>query len=199
MIAVLGGADLIVFTGGIREKTTERCAARFAAGLIGPVLILEDERDGRSMPRCQVRVPCLAGRRADRSSYPGVCPGRPVRDNHGDISSVSGRSRTRVTSQRPRSSGLVLTSKPNSRHLFNLSPNSPREPGRLYAPTLSDFPSFDDHLHRGPPQSAAFQIRSQQDRILAAIAGRIGVNPDNAQDIATAGIKSNATNAIARA
>ena len=46
------------------------------------------------------------------------------------------------------------------------------------------FSVFDDHLHQRPPQSAAFQIRSQQDRILAVITRRTAVNPDNAQDIA---------------
>ena len=46
------------------------------------------------------------------------------------------------------------------------------------------FSVFDDHLHQRPTQSAAFQIRSQQDRILAAITRRTAVKADNAQDIA---------------
>ena len=55
MIAVLGGADLIVFTGGIGENDGEVRGA-ICRGLDWAGVVLEDERDGRSMPRCQVRV-----------------------------------------------------------------------------------------------------------------------------------------------
>jgi acetate kinase len=55
MIAVLGGVDLIVFTGGIGENDGEVRGA-ICRGLDWAGVVLEDERDGRSMPRCQVRV-----------------------------------------------------------------------------------------------------------------------------------------------
>jgi acetate kinase len=55
MIAVLGGVDLIVFTGGIGENDEEVRSA-ICRGLDWAGVVLEDERDGRSTPRCQVRV-----------------------------------------------------------------------------------------------------------------------------------------------
>jgi len=55
MIAVLGGVDLIVFTGGIGENDGEVRGA-ICSGLDWAGVVLEDERDDRSMPRCQVRV-----------------------------------------------------------------------------------------------------------------------------------------------
>ena len=55
MIAVLGGVDLIVFTGGIGENDGEVRGA-ICRGLDWAGVVIEDERDGRSTPRCQVRV-----------------------------------------------------------------------------------------------------------------------------------------------
>jgi acetate kinase len=55
MIAVLGGADLIVFTGGIGENDGEVRRA-ICSGLNWAGVALEDERDDGSMPRCQGRV-----------------------------------------------------------------------------------------------------------------------------------------------
>jgi acetate kinase len=55
MIAVLGGLDLIVFTGGIGENDEEVRAAT-CSGLGWAGIALEGERDSRSAPRCQVRV-----------------------------------------------------------------------------------------------------------------------------------------------
>jgi acetate kinase len=55
MIAVLGGVDLIVFTGGIGENDVEVRGA-ICGGLNWAGVALQDERDDRSMPRCQVRV-----------------------------------------------------------------------------------------------------------------------------------------------
>jgi acetate kinase len=55
MIAVLGGVDLIVFTGGIGENDGEVRGA-ICRGLDWAGVVLEDERDGRSTRRCQVRV-----------------------------------------------------------------------------------------------------------------------------------------------
>ena len=55
MIAVLGGVDLIVFTGGIGENDGKVRAA-ICSGLDWAGVVLEDERDDRSTPRCQVRV-----------------------------------------------------------------------------------------------------------------------------------------------
>jgi acetate kinase len=55
MIAVLGGVDLIVFTGGIGENDGEVRGA-ICRGLDWAGVVLEDERDGCSTPRCQVRV-----------------------------------------------------------------------------------------------------------------------------------------------
>ena len=55
MIAVLGGVDLIVFTGGIGENDGEVRRA-ICGGLNWAGVVLEGERDDRSMPRCQVRV-----------------------------------------------------------------------------------------------------------------------------------------------
>jgi acetate kinase len=55
MIAVLGGVDLIVFTGGIGENDGEVRAA-ICSGLSWAGIALEGERDSRSAPRCQVRV-----------------------------------------------------------------------------------------------------------------------------------------------
>ena len=55
MIAVLGGVDVIVFTGGIGENDEEARAA-ICSGLGWAGIALEGERDSRSAPRCQVRV-----------------------------------------------------------------------------------------------------------------------------------------------
>jgi acetate kinase len=55
MIAVLGGVDLIVFTGGIGENDEEVRAA-ICSGLSWAGIALEGEPDSRSAPRCQVRV-----------------------------------------------------------------------------------------------------------------------------------------------
>jgi acetate kinase len=55
MIAVLGGVDLIVFTGGIGENDGQVRGA-ICGGLNWAGVVLEDERDDRSVPRCQVRV-----------------------------------------------------------------------------------------------------------------------------------------------
>jgi acetate kinase len=55
MIAVLGGVDLIVFTGGIGENDEEARAA-ICSGLDWAGVALEDQPDGRSAPRCRVRV-----------------------------------------------------------------------------------------------------------------------------------------------
>ena len=55
MMAVLGGVDLIVFTGGIGENDEEVRAA-ICGGLGWAGVTLEGERDSRSAPRCRVRV-----------------------------------------------------------------------------------------------------------------------------------------------
>jgi len=55
MIAVLGGVDLIVFTGGIGENDGKVRAA-ICGGLNWAGVVLDDDRDDRSMPRCQIRV-----------------------------------------------------------------------------------------------------------------------------------------------
>jgi acetate kinase len=55
MIAVLGGVDLIVFTGGIGENDEEVRVA-ISSGLDWAGVTLEGEPDGRSASRCRVRV-----------------------------------------------------------------------------------------------------------------------------------------------
>jgi acetate kinase len=55
MIAVLGGVDLIVFTGGIGEND-EQVRGAICGGLDWAGVGLEEERDDPLMPRCQVRV-----------------------------------------------------------------------------------------------------------------------------------------------
>jgi acetate kinase len=55
MIAVLGGVDLIVFTGGIGENDTEVRGA-ICGGLDWAGVFIEDKRDHLSRPRCQVYV-----------------------------------------------------------------------------------------------------------------------------------------------
>jgi acetate kinase len=55
MIAVLGGVDLIVFTGGIGENDEEARAA-ICSGLDWAGVTFEDQADGRSAPRCRVQV-----------------------------------------------------------------------------------------------------------------------------------------------
>jgi acetate kinase len=55
MIAVLGGVDLIVFAGGIGEND-EAVRSAICRGLDWAGVVLRDERDDRSTPRCQVRV-----------------------------------------------------------------------------------------------------------------------------------------------
>jgi acetate kinase len=55
MIAVLGGVDLIVFTGGIGENDEEARAA-ICSGLDWAGVTFEDQAGGRSAPRCRVRV-----------------------------------------------------------------------------------------------------------------------------------------------
>ena len=55
MIAVLGGADLIVFTGGIGENDRE-VRGTICGGLDWAGVFIEDKRDNLSEPRCQVRV-----------------------------------------------------------------------------------------------------------------------------------------------
>ena len=55
MIAVLGGVDLIVFTGGIGENDGQVRAA-ICRGLGWAGIALEGEPNSRSGPRCQVRV-----------------------------------------------------------------------------------------------------------------------------------------------
>ena len=55
MIAVLGGVDLIVFTGGIGENDSEVRGA-ICRGLAWAGVFIEDKRDNLSKPRCQVRV-----------------------------------------------------------------------------------------------------------------------------------------------
>jgi acetate kinase len=55
MMAVLGGVDLIVFTGGIGENDVKVRAA-ICGGLGWAGVVLEDGRGDRSTPRCQVQV-----------------------------------------------------------------------------------------------------------------------------------------------
>lgn len=55
MIAVLGGVDLIVFTGGIGENDQEVRGA-ICAGLDWAGVFMEDKHDAGSTPRCRVRV-----------------------------------------------------------------------------------------------------------------------------------------------
>ena len=55
MIAVLGGADLIVFTGGIGENDRE-VRGTICGGLDWAGVFIEDKRDPLSTPRCQVQV-----------------------------------------------------------------------------------------------------------------------------------------------
>src|SRR3984885_14891339 len=55
MIAVLGGVDLIVFTGGIGENDKEVRGA-ICGGLAWAGVFIEDKRNDRCKPRCQVRV-----------------------------------------------------------------------------------------------------------------------------------------------
>ena len=55
MIAVLGGADLIVFTGGIGENDREVRGA-ICDGLDWAGVVLEDQHDRGSTQRCQVHV-----------------------------------------------------------------------------------------------------------------------------------------------
>lgn len=55
MIAVLGGVDLLVFTGGIGENDTEVRGA-ICSGLEWAGVCLDDKPVARSTPRCQVRV-----------------------------------------------------------------------------------------------------------------------------------------------
>jgi len=40
-------------------------------------------------------------------------------------------------------------------------------------------------LHQGPTQASALEIRSQQDRVFAGLAGRVEVQPDDAERFAT--------------
>ena len=55
MIAVLGGIDLIVFTGGIGENDRQVRGA-ICGGLEWASVFVDDEPDARSTSRCQVRV-----------------------------------------------------------------------------------------------------------------------------------------------
>ena len=55
MMAALGGADLIVFTGGIGENDREVRVA-ICGGLDWAGVFIDDKRDDLSKPRCQVRV-----------------------------------------------------------------------------------------------------------------------------------------------
>ncbi|MGH6681780.1 MAG: hypothetical protein ACREDL_23230 [Bradyrhizobium sp.] len=64
MIAVLGGVDLIVFTGGFGENDRE-VRSEICRGLDWAGVVLKDERNASSMPRPSTSR-CLAGRRADR-------------------------------------------------------------------------------------------------------------------------------------
>ena len=52
---MLGGVDLIVFTGGIGENDVKVRAA-ICGGLDWAGVVLEDGRGDRSTPQCQVRV-----------------------------------------------------------------------------------------------------------------------------------------------
>lgn len=55
MIAVLGGVDLIVFTGGIGENDREVRGA-ICGGLDWAGVFIDDKRDNLSKPRCRVQV-----------------------------------------------------------------------------------------------------------------------------------------------
>jgi acetate kinase len=55
MIAVLGGVDLIVFTGGIGENDSEVRGA-ICGGLDWAGVFMPDKRDNLSKPRCEVQV-----------------------------------------------------------------------------------------------------------------------------------------------
>ena len=55
MMAALGGADLIVFTGGIGENDRE-VRGTICGGLDWAGVFIEDKRDPLSTPRCQVQV-----------------------------------------------------------------------------------------------------------------------------------------------
>jgi acetate kinase len=55
MIAVLGGVDLIVFTGGIGENDAQ-VRGEICNGLRWAGVVMEDERAPLSTPRCQVQV-----------------------------------------------------------------------------------------------------------------------------------------------
>jgi acetate kinase len=79
MIAVLGGVDLIVFTGGIGENDREVRGA-ICSGLDWAGVVLEDER---STPRCRVRV--LASQEDEQIArhtrafaLRGLLPGEPI-------------------------------------------------------------------------------------------------------------------------
>jgi acetate kinase len=55
MTAVLGGVDLIVFTGGIGENDRDVREA-ICRGLDWAGVFIDGQRDHLSMPRCQVKV-----------------------------------------------------------------------------------------------------------------------------------------------
>ncbi|MGA2997124.1 acetate/propionate family kinase [Bradyrhizobium sp.] len=55
MIAVLGGADLIVFTGGIGEND-DQVRGAICGGLDWAGVFIDDKHDNLSRPRCQVQV-----------------------------------------------------------------------------------------------------------------------------------------------
>ena len=55
MTAVLGGVDLIIFTGGIGENDRDVREA-ICRGLDWAGVFIEDQRDHLSRPRCQVKV-----------------------------------------------------------------------------------------------------------------------------------------------
>jgi acetate kinase len=76
---VLGGVDLIVFTGGIGENDREVRGA-ICSGLDWAGVVLEDER---STPRCRVRV--LASQEDEQIArhtravvLRGLLPGEPI-------------------------------------------------------------------------------------------------------------------------
>src|SRR6202048_2922952 len=48
-----------------------------------------------------------------------------------------------------------------------------------------EFGVLDDQLHQGPAQASALEIRSEQDRVLAGLMNRVGVEPDHAEHLAT--------------
>ena len=178
MIAVLGGIDLIVFTGGIGENdgAVQYDLRRLVVGRRRPW-------SGPIERPCE--GPRLAGRRADSPTY--------VDDIAGWLTAFEREHNVAQTTILRIGLDLESQLPAHFQHHGILLENLSGYPFQAFR-----FGVLDDQLHQGPAQAPALEVGSRQNRVLTGLVGCVGVQSHETPSGSLVA-SSMATNAIARA